>query len=137
MIWDVLIWGKFVLPALVLKSAICVAGGLLVSSVLRNRAARAHQVLLLATIAALLAPAASLFVRYYGLGLLPAETVDIESVTAAPIREETILLDIDAEWKVAAPIEPQLEPAKDPFAPPLPPLPPLRRRDERSHGGVC
>jgi hypothetical protein len=115
MIPDVLIWGEFMLPALLLKSAVCIAGGLLASSVLRHRAARAHQVLLLATIAALLAPAASLFVRHYGLGLLPAETVDIEGVAAAPISKETFLIDIDADWTVMAAVEGQFEPAENSF----------------------
>ena len=52
------------------QSTIFIAAGLLGSFLLRHRSARAHRVLFLAMITAVIVPAASLLVKNYELGLL-------------------------------------------------------------------
>ena len=54
------------------QSTIFIAAGLLGSFILRHRSARAHQVLLLAIIAAVALPVISLLVKHYELGMFEA-----------------------------------------------------------------
>ncbi|MEJ2704519.1 MAG: M56 family metallopeptidase, partial [Sedimentisphaerales bacterium] len=55
------------------QSTIFVALGLVGSFLLKHRSSRAHQILLLSMIAAVIVPAASLFVKHYELGVLTTE----------------------------------------------------------------
>ena len=57
------------------QSTICVALGLVVSFVLRSRPARAHRVLLLAIIAAVIVPIMSMLVNHFKLGAFAAQPV--------------------------------------------------------------
>src|SRR4030042_3045160 len=57
------------------QSTICVALGLVVSFVLRSRPARAHRVLLLAIIAAVIVPIMSMLVNHFKLGAFAAQSV--------------------------------------------------------------
>lgn len=57
------------------QSTACVALGLVISFVLRSRPARAHRVLLLAMIAAVIVPTMSLLVKQYELGVFVAQPV--------------------------------------------------------------
>ncbi|MHC4558379.1 MAG: ankyrin repeat domain-containing protein [Planctomycetota bacterium] len=59
------------------QSTIFVAAGLLGSFLLRYRSARAHQVLFLSMIAAVIVPAASILVKHYELGVFVAKPVVI------------------------------------------------------------
>jgi len=68
------------------QSTACVSAGLIGSFVFRHRPARAHQVLLLAMIAALAVPAMSIMVKHLDLGLLSAEPAAVRSE-----REFTLL----------------------------------------------
>ncbi|UCF17547.1 MAG: ankyrin repeat domain-containing protein, partial [Phycisphaerales bacterium] len=61
------------------QSSACVALGLASSYVLRRRPGRAHQVLLLSMIAAVIVPIMSILVKHYELGLFVAEPVAIQS----------------------------------------------------------
>jgi beta-lactamase regulating signal transducer with metallopeptidase domain len=60
-----------------LQSTVFIAAGLMASWLLRRRSARAHQVLFLAVIAAVVVPAMSMIVRHYELGMF----VDKPAVT--------------------------------------------------------
>jgi len=60
------------------QSTACVVAGLLLSFALRRRPARAHQVLLLAMVAAVAVPTMSVLVRHLDLGLLSAQPVAVE-----------------------------------------------------------
>jgi len=60
------------------QSTIFLVAGLLGSFLLRRHSARAHRVLFLAMIAAVIVPAASIFVKHYELGLFVAETTVIQ-----------------------------------------------------------
>lgn len=61
---------NILLRSFILQSTAFVVAGLLASYILRRNPARAHQALLTAVAAALLAPTFSQLVRHYGLGLL-------------------------------------------------------------------
>lgn len=61
------------------QSTACVAAGLIGSFILRHRPARAHQVLLLAIIAAVAVPAMSVLVKHLDLGLFSAEPAAVRS----------------------------------------------------------
>ncbi|MBC8471713.1 MAG: ankyrin repeat domain-containing protein [Planctomycetes bacterium] len=61
------------------QSTIFIAAGLLGSFILRHRSARAHQVLLLAIIAAVAVPVISILVKHYELGMFEAEPIAIQS----------------------------------------------------------
>jgi len=71
------------------QSTACVAAGLIGSFILRRRPARAHQVLLLAMIAALAVPAMSIMVKHLDLGLLSAEPAAARSEKEAVLPETT------------------------------------------------
>ena len=71
------------LRSFIWQSTAFVLAGLLASYILRRNPARAHQALLTAVVAALLAPAFSQLVRHYGLGLLAGSPTAV----AAPAAE--------------------------------------------------
>jgi len=60
------------LTSCALYGTICISAGLIVSLLLRRSAARAHQALLLAMVAAVLVPVMSTLVRHYELGIFSA-----------------------------------------------------------------
>jgi beta-lactamase regulating signal transducer with metallopeptidase domain len=70
---DFSLWGC------VWQSMLLVAVGLVASFILRHRSARAHQVLLLSMIAAVIVPIMSILVKHYELGVFVAEPVVIQS----------------------------------------------------------
>jgi beta-lactamase regulating signal transducer with metallopeptidase domain len=74
---------NILLRSFIWQSTAFVLAGLLASYILRRNPARAHQALLTAVVAALLAPTFSQLVRHYGLGLL----ADNPTVVAAPAAE--------------------------------------------------
>jgi len=61
------------------QSTIFIVVGLVSSFILRHRSARAHQVLFLAMIAAVIVPIMSILVKHYELGMFVAEPVVIQS----------------------------------------------------------
>ncbi|MHC4333323.1 MAG: M56 family metallopeptidase [Planctomycetota bacterium] len=76
------------------QSTICIGLGMSGSYLLRRRPARAHQLLLLAIIAAVAVPAMSTLVRQFGWGLLvtpPAGTAPLENVFQPSYKEPTEL----------------------------------------------
>jgi beta-lactamase regulating signal transducer with metallopeptidase domain/predicted nucleic acid-binding Zn-ribbon protein len=74
---------NILLRSFIWQSTAFVLAGLLASYILRRNPARAHQALLTAVAAALLAPTFSQLVRHYGLGLL----ADSSTAVAAPAAE--------------------------------------------------
>ena len=74
---------NILLRSFIWQSTAFVVAGLLASYILRRNPARAHQALLTAVAAALLAPTFSQLVRHYGLGLL----ADSPTAVAAPAAE--------------------------------------------------
>jgi beta-lactamase regulating signal transducer with metallopeptidase domain len=83
------------LPTLVWQTTLLLALGLLVAALLRRHPARAHFVLLLAVIGALLVPVANGTVRALGLGLLPArvETVPAQVEEHAAVQARVAPVD--------------------------------------------
>jgi len=71
--------GDFPLSSCVWQSTIFLVVGLVGSFILRHRSARAHQVLFLAMIAAVIVPIMSILVKHYELGMFVAEPVVIQS----------------------------------------------------------
>lgn len=69
----------FSLSSCILQSTIFIVVGLVVSFILRHRSSRAHQVLFLAMIAAVIVPIMSILVKHYELGVFVAEPVVIQS----------------------------------------------------------
>jgi len=69
----------FSLSSCVWQSTIFLVVGLVGSFILRHRSARAHQVLFLAMIAAVIVPIMSILVKHYELGMFVAEPVVIQS----------------------------------------------------------
>ncbi len=61
------------------QSTIFLVAGLLGSFLLRRHSARAHRVLFLAMIAAVIVPAASILVKHYELGLFVSKPAVIQS----------------------------------------------------------
>ena len=61
------------------QSMVLVAAGLAASFLLRRRSSRAHQVLLLSIIAAVIVPIVSTAVKHYELGMFIAEPVAMQS----------------------------------------------------------
>jgi beta-lactamase regulating signal transducer with metallopeptidase domain len=70
------------------QSTVFIAAGLLGSFIIRHRSARAHQVLLLAIIAAVIVPIMSILVKHYELGLFTARLALIQ-----PQPEDQIIYD--------------------------------------------
>ncbi len=71
--------GDSLLWSCVWQSTIFIVVGLVVSFILRHRSARAHQVLFLAMMAAVIVPIMSILVKHYELGMFVAEPVVIQS----------------------------------------------------------
>ena len=71
--------GDFPLSSCVWQSTIFIVVGLVGSFILRHRSSRAHQVLFLAMIAAVIVPIISILVKHYELGMFVAEPVVIQS----------------------------------------------------------
>jgi len=71
--------GDFLLSSCVWQSTIFIMVGLVGSFILRHRSSRAHQVLFLAMIAAVIVPIMSILVKHYELGMFVAEPVAIQS----------------------------------------------------------
>ncbi len=69
----------FPLSSCVWQSTIFLVVGLVSSFILRHRSSRAHQVLFLAMIAAVIVPIMSILVKHYELGLFVAEPVVMQS----------------------------------------------------------
>ena len=69
----------FSLSSCVWQSTIFIVVGLVGSFILRHRSSRAHQVLLLAMMAAVIVPIMSILVKHYELGVFVAEPVVIQS----------------------------------------------------------
>ena len=69
----------FPLSSCVWQSTIFIVVGLVGSFILRHRSSRAHQVLFLAMIAAVIVPIMSILVKHYELGVFVAEPVVIQS----------------------------------------------------------
>jgi ankyrin repeat protein/beta-lactamase regulating signal transducer with metallopeptidase domain len=67
------------LSSCVWQSTIFIVVGLVSSFILRHRSSRAHQVLFLSMIAAVIVPIMSILVKHYELGLFVAEPVAIQS----------------------------------------------------------
>lgn len=63
------------------QSTIFAVLGLVGSFILKGRSSRAHQVLLLSMMAAVVVPAASIFVRHYELGVFTAKPIMMHSAT--------------------------------------------------------
>ncbi len=94
----------FSLSSCVWQSTIFIVVGLVVSFILRLRSARAHQVLFLAMIAAVIVPIMSILVKHYELGLFVAEPVVIQSpakdwATASDYDPPGVLLAENIEHK--------------------------------------
>ncbi|MBN2316683.1 MAG: HEAT repeat domain-containing protein [Sedimentisphaerales bacterium] len=68
------------------QSTIFAILGLTGSYILKHRSSRAHQVLLLSMVAAVIVPAASMFVKYFGWGAFVAKPVVIHSPKENPLR---------------------------------------------------
>lgn len=79
------------------QSTACVAAGLIGSFILRRRPARAHQVLLLAMVAAVAVPAMSVLVGHFDLGLLSPEQAAVR-----PQREITLPETVYAAAEITA-----------------------------------
>jgi len=71
------------------QSTIFLTAGLLGSFLLRRHSARAHRVLFLAIIAAVIVPAASILVKQYELGVFVAEPVAVQPQTEDRVIYET------------------------------------------------
>ncbi|HCO94877.1 MAG TPA: hypothetical protein DIU00_13155, partial [Phycisphaerales bacterium] len=94
------------------QSTISLAAGLLGSFLLRRHSARAHQVLFLAMIAAVIVPAASLLVKQYELGMFAAEPVVIQPpIEGRAINETTGIISSEAIKPGPAPIKEDLHSA--------------------------
>ena len=99
----------FSLSSCVWQSTIFIVVGLVGSFILRHRSSRAHQVLFLAMMAAIIVPIMSILVKHYELGLFVAEPVVIQSpaedwATASNYGPPGVLLAEDIEHK-PGPIE--------------------------------
>ena len=76
-----LFFGDPLLWTCVWQSTIFVVLGLVGSFILKHRSSRAHQVLLLSMIVAVIVPAASILVKHYKLGIFVAEPIIMHSPT--------------------------------------------------------
>ena len=101
-----LFWGEFSLWNCAWQSTIFAVAGLVGSFILRHRSARAHQVLFLAMIAAVIAPMMSTLVKHYELGVFVAEPVVIQ-----PTAED---------WSIADDLGTSIIPAEDIEPKPVP-----------------
>jgi len=94
------------------QSTIILVAGLLGSFLFRRHSARAHRVLFLAMIAAVIVPAASILVKHYELGLFVAEPAVIQSPSEnRAIHEMTGIISNEAIERGPAPINEDLHSA--------------------------
>ena len=70
---------------LIVQATLCMAAGLAASCLLRNSAAKAHQVLLTALVASVLTPGAYVFVRHFQFGVLASEPISIVRQITEPV----------------------------------------------------
>ena len=89
-----------ILTNCLLYGTILLAAGLIAAALCRRSAARAHQVLLLAMVAAVLVPAMSALVEHYELGIFTAKAAP----APPPVTESTVLA------KLTLPMTTELEP---------------------------
>jgi len=106
--------GDFPLSSCVWQSTIFLVVGLVGSFILRHRSSRAHQVLLLSMIAAVIVPIMSILVKHYELGMFVAEPIIIQSpvkdlTTTSDYTNSTVISTEDIEYK-PGPIEENLPP---------------------------
>lgn len=87
------------------QSTILLMAGLSGSFLLRRHSARAHRVLLMAMMAAVIVPTASVLVKHYEMGLFPAEPVVIQRTVEPHVRNETTGI-IPSETTPAKPAPP-------------------------------
>ena len=94
------------------QSTIFLVVGLLFSFLFRRHSARAHRVLFLAMIAAVIVPAASIMVKHYELGFFVAEPAVIQSPSEnRAIQETTGIISNEAIERGPAPINEDLHSA--------------------------
>jgi len=94
------------------QSTIFLAAGLLGSFILRRHSARAHRVLFLAMMAAVIVPAASILVKHYRLGLFIAEPAVIQPPSESrAIHETTVALPNEVIEQSPTPISEDSQPA--------------------------
>jgi beta-lactamase regulating signal transducer with metallopeptidase domain len=91
---------------LLVQSTLCMVLGLLGSFLLRRQAARAHQALMLGMLGSLLVPFLSVAVKYYGWGLLQAESQTSEVVLGKATDDVTMVIKPMAKASVVRPIVP-------------------------------
>ena len=89
------------------QSTVCIAAGLLASFVLSRYSARAHQVLFLAMVAAVIMPTMSILVKHYQLGLFVAELPTARpesrpSLPPAPYETSTVAGDLNIPHEASA-----------------------------------
>jgi len=72
--------GGSLLWTCVWQSTIIAALGMAISLILKRRSSRAHQVILLSIISAVVVPAASHFVKHYGLGIFATKPIAIQTL---------------------------------------------------------
>jgi beta-lactamase regulating signal transducer with metallopeptidase domain/peroxiredoxin len=91
------------------QSTVFVVVGLVASFILGRRSSRAHQVLLLSMIAAVIVPIASILVKHYELGVFAAKPTAIKSQDERWVmsdnREATGIVAAEEPQRQAAPIE--------------------------------
>ena len=94
------------------QSTIFLVAGLLGSFILRRHSARAHRVLFISMIAAIIVPATSILVKHFELGLFVAEPVVIQpSIENRAIHEVTGIISNEASKSNSAPINHDFHPA--------------------------
>ena len=86
------------------QSMICIALGVLASFILRHRAARAHQALLLGVLAAVILPLMSFTVKHYQWGLLTAQPVTAQATAAQP-HVDMLPIQINYQFPLPPPVE--------------------------------
>lgn len=103
---------EFFLWSCLWQSTIFSVAGLFCSFLLRRHSARAHRVLFLAMMAAVIVPAGSLLVKHFELGVFAAEPVVIQSPSEAPIiNEANAIISNEAMGYSSEPIHQDLQPA--------------------------
>jgi beta-lactamase regulating signal transducer with metallopeptidase domain len=94
------------------QSTIFLAAGMLGSFILWRRSARAHRVLLLAMMAAVIVPGASILVKHYELGMFVAKPAVIQPpVESHAVHETTGIIPNNVTERSPAPISRELRPA--------------------------
>ncbi len=83
MIPEILVEGLW--PLLIVQATLCIAVGLTASFLLRRSAAKAHQVLLIALVAAVFTPGVYVVVRHFQLGVLASESTSVSYEIMEPV----------------------------------------------------